>query len=600
MTTLAPADGLGVNGKENVSALALPAEKNGKKRKRTVKKKKKKKSKQPRLVPVKYEEPDDAKANDSMEEGDVEYVSYAPQDAEDMAAFAAFSNIFAKFAAPEELCMSKEEREQLEKQKKEEEEEAEKKRLKKEAGGGSDDEDDAIKAENDEDPESTISKRERKKQKRLSVAVLKQLVTRPEVVEVWDVTASDPALLVTLKSYRNSVPVPRHWCQKRKYLQGKRGIAKPPFELPEFIAATGISRIRQALQEEDDKKKLKQRQRERMQPKMGKLDIDYQVLHDAFFRHQTKPKLTQHGDTYYEGKEFEVRLKEKRPGMLSQDLKEALGMPDGAPPPWLINMQRYGPPPSYPNLKVPGLNAPIPAGASFGYHPGGWGKPPVDREGKPLYGDVFGLVGGMSGESAAPIDRKHWGELEEEEYESEEEEESEEEGEGEEEEEEGEEAAAPAAPLPGVPDHGGLVTPTGIATPDHLVLRKKDVGGQPEEARPLFQVLQQRETKVGNAAFGSAHTYVIGSEDKAAAGKPAKGEAVNLIKSQKTKEVAITLNPAELENLTDDMLKEKYEATVKAAGQPEREDMSDLLAEHTKKKAKKDAKDKKKYKEFKF
>ena len=30
------------------------------------------------------------------------------------------------------------------------------------------------------------------------------------------------------------------------------------------------------------------------------------------------------------------------------------------PPPWLIAMQRYGPPPSYPNLKVPGLNSPIP------------------------------------------------------------------------------------------------------------------------------------------------------------------------------------------------------------------------------------------------
>lgn len=27
---------------------------------------------------------------------------------------------------------------------------------------------------------------------------------------------------------------------------------------------------------------------------------------------------------------------------------------------------------------------------SFGYHAGGWGKPPVDETGKPLYGDVFG------------------------------------------------------------------------------------------------------------------------------------------------------------------------------------------------------------------
>ena len=30
------------------------------------------------------------------------------------------------------------------------------------------------------------------------------------------------------------------------------------------------------------------------------------------------------------------------------------------PPPWLIAMQRYGPPPSYPNLKIAGLNGPIP------------------------------------------------------------------------------------------------------------------------------------------------------------------------------------------------------------------------------------------------
>jgi len=49
-----------------------------------------------------------------------------------------------------------------------------------------------------------------------------------------------------------------------------------------------------------------------MQPKMGKIDIDYQVLHDAFFKYQTKPKLTKHGDLYYEGKEYEVKLKEKK------------------------------------------------------------------------------------------------------------------------------------------------------------------------------------------------------------------------------------------------------------------------------------------------
>lgn len=40
--------------------------------------------------------------------------------------------------------------------------------------------------------------------------------------------------------------------------------------------------------------------REKVRPKMGKIDIDYQKLHDAFFRWQTKPRMSIHGDLYYE------------------------------------------------------------------------------------------------------------------------------------------------------------------------------------------------------------------------------------------------------------------------------------------------------------
>ena len=32
--------------------------------------------------------------------------------------------------------------------------------------------------------------------------------------------------------------------------------------------------------------------KERMNPKLGKIDIDYDVLHDAFFKYQTKPKIS--------------------------------------------------------------------------------------------------------------------------------------------------------------------------------------------------------------------------------------------------------------------------------------------------------------------
>uniref|UniRef100_A0A7S2DDH9 PSP proline-rich domain-containing protein n=1 Tax=Alexandrium andersonii TaxID=327968 RepID=A0A7S2DDH9_9DINO len=51
---------------------------------------------------------------------------------------------------------------------------------------------------------------------------------------------------------------------------------------------------------------------------------------------------------------------------LSDKLKGALGLADGEPPPWLANMQRHGPPPSNPGLRVPGLNAPTPEGAVRG------------------------------------------------------------------------------------------------------------------------------------------------------------------------------------------------------------------------------------------
>ena len=146
-----------------------------------------------------------------------------------------------------------------------------------------------------------------------------------------------------------------------------------------YIADTGIATVKDALREKEADQTLKAQTRQRVQPKMGKVDIDYQKLHDAFFRFQSKPdSLTGYGELYYEGKEFETKFKERRPGELSDELKEALSIPPLAPPPYLIGMQRYGPPPSYPHLKIPGLNSPIPPGSQWGFHAGGWGRPPMD------------------------------------------------------------------------------------------------------------------------------------------------------------------------------------------------------------------------------
>uniref|UniRef100_A0A8C8VWL4 Splicing factor 3b, subunit 2 n=1 Tax=Peromyscus maniculatus bairdii TaxID=230844 RepID=A0A8C8VWL4_PERMB len=342
-----------------------------------------------------------------------------------------------------------------------------------------DSDDDSSDDEQEKKPEAPkLSKKKLRRMNRFTVAELKQLVARPDVVEMHDVTAQDPKLLVHLKATRNSVPVPRHWCFKRKYLQGKRGIEKPPFELPDFIKRTGIQEMREALQEKEEQKTMKSKMREKVRPKMGKIDIDYQKLHDAFFKWQTKPKLTIHGDLYYEGKEFETRLKEKKPGDLSDELRISLGMPVGpnahkVPPPWLIAMQRYGPPPSYPNLKIPGLNSPIPESCSFGYHAGGWGKPPVDETGKPLYGDVFGTNAAefQTKTEEEEIDRTPWGELEPSDEES-----SEEEEEEESDEDKPDETGFITPADSGLITPGGFSSvPAGMETPELIELRKKKI-----------------------------------------------------------------------------------------------------------------------------
>lgn len=283
--------------------------------------------------------------------------------------------------------------------------------------------------EEDEDAKPKMGKKKRKQLNKLSIAELKALVKKPELVDWTDTDASDPRLLIAIKSYRNVVPVPTHWALKREYLSSKRGVEKAPFALPKFIQDTGIAEMRDSVLEKQESATLKQRQRERVAPKTGKLNIDYEKLWNAFFRFQTKPELTRYGEVYYEGKEYETNLRHLRPGDLSEELKDALGMPPNVPPPWLINQQRFGPPPSYPSLKIPGLNAPPPPGGQWGFHPGGYGKPPVDEHNAPLFGgDIFGVLQPQRNmKRGEPVERTLWGELQAQEDEEEEVEESEEE-----------------------------------------------------------------------------------------------------------------------------------------------------------------------------
>ncbi|KAI9673307.1 MAG: hypothetical protein M1829_004073 [Trizodia sp. TS-e1964] len=463
--------------------------------------------------------------------------------------------------------------------------------------------DDADIPDEDEEAENgevKLSKKARKAQNKLSVAELKALVRKPETVDWTDTSASDPRLLVHIKSYRNVVPVPAHWSLKREYLSSKRGVEKAPFALPKFIQETGIAEMRDAVLEKQDQASLKQKQRERVQPKMGKLDIDYQKLYEAFFRFQTKPELTRYGEVYYEGKEYETNLRHLRPGELSEDLKEALNIPPGAPPPWLINQQRYGPPPSYPSLKIPGLNAPPPPGGVWGFQPGGYGKPPVDEFSRPLYGgDIFGniqpLVNSQLGE---PVEKTLWGELQEPEEESEEEE-----SEDEDEDESMEDDIG-----------AGLQTPSGFETPGGVAstvpseyggemsvggdfdLRKYRKGTETEESthpRTAGVIVPEKQIR-SQGFFGGEHAYDLRAAQQNP-GVRVLDQEDNSRKRKKPGDVDVAINPDSLladDGLSKEEIKRRFEAQKKEEnsswGGVFQEDLSDMIASESRKRAKRE------------
>ncbi|KAJ5665595.1 uncharacterized protein N7477_008043, partial [Penicillium maclennaniae] len=384
----------------------------------------------------------------------------------------------------------------------------------------------------DQESEPKISKKKRKELNKLSVAELKAMVRKPEIVEWTDTSASDPRLLIHIKAHRNVVPVPSHWSLKREYLSSKRGVEKAPFALPKFIQETGIAEMRDAALDKQEQSSLKQKQRERVQPKMGRLDIDYQKLYEAFFRFQTKPELTRYGEIYYEGKEYETNLKHLRPGDLSDELKEALNMP------------------------------------------------PVDEHNRPLYGgDIFGVLQPQQNvQQGEPVEKDLWGELqasEESEEESEEEDEEEDENADEEDDETGTQSPS------------GLETPSGVASA---------IPSEPRRRNPLtLEVLTKssRRDRRASKDFSVATEHMIWAPLHALI-PPVLGVDDQTRKRKKPGDVDVSVDLDAIQagdGLSKDSLQNMYEAQRQQQNQPQwgfQEDLSDMIAQESRKRLRKE------------
>lgn len=220
-----------------------------------------------------------------------------------------------------------------------------------------------------DDDEEHFSTRKRRKMEKPSLSELKSQVPYPQIIEWYDCDANYPALLASIKCTKNVIPVPNHWQSKKEYLSGRSLLGKKPFELPDIIKKTNIEQMRSTLPQSgpgaQDEKSLKEASRARVQPKMGTLDLDYKKLHDVFFKTGANWKpdnLLPFGDVYYENRNLFEEAKwrrmvnRKRPGRISQELREIMNLPEGQLPPWCMKMKDVGLPTGYPDFKIAGLN----------------------------------------------------------------------------------------------------------------------------------------------------------------------------------------------------------------------------------------------------
>ena len=225
-------------------------------------------------------------------------------------------------------------------------------------------------------------------------------------------------------------------------------------------------------------------------------------------------------------------------------------------------------------------------------------------------------------DEAIPTELEHWGEFDIDAESSEEETSEEEEESSEEEEFEDALASGTSSVAHGV----ASVLPAGIETPVEVQLRKAAEEHAAEHPKELFQVLEEKAAPVGAGVMGSDHVYVLPQGSNASGAGPVAAEAkapttsgaidgsvalgagakrrLESLQKEAPTDFEVSINPADLEALDDESLKDLYEAKVKerraAAG---REDFSDLVAANAavqKRKATEKAGTGSKEKKFKF
>ncbi len=202
--------------------------------------------------------------------------------------------------------------------------------------------------------------------------------------------AVDPLFTVWLKGIRGSVPVPDHWRQMAQFLSKQTDRESCAEVVPPEVEATDVQLIRQT------KKKG---------PVNQLLFVTCFLTGSPLLRKRFGCHLTRHGEVFRQGQWLPPKA--YSPGVLSDKLRQALGISDVAPPPWLRSMQAAKKlPPAYGSLQLPGLNMPIPKGGQWGTAEEQWGEPVRKDNGALMFPHIMDDAKDVA--ARAPV---YWGDV---------------------------------------------------------------------------------------------------------------------------------------------------------------------------------------------
>lgn len=206
-------------------------------------------------------------------------------------------------------------------------------------------------------PEQEITRAMLKKEQRECISYIKCKYSRRNVAAITpdDLTAVDPLLNVIHILHHNCVPVPAHWrLRNGKFLSE---------HVPKYTVASKHQNVYKiplfAAKLYDPKDVYARSQRPNKDSKqchsLHTVEIDYE-----YRKNWVTTPLLSHGDLYQETRSSIICRSAYSPGIMSDELREALNIQPNDPPPWLARQSLLPKPSWLQDISITALNISTP------------------------------------------------------------------------------------------------------------------------------------------------------------------------------------------------------------------------------------------------